>query len=113
VQCAIAQRIHKSACAWEEVDEGLKSAGLSAMNGQTQPEGHPGGSVDAKSISFSSVIDQSNSIGGGSCPSDTVIPVAGHSFTIPFSKLCGSLQLLGNLVVAFAMLAAAFIVFRN
>lgn len=48
----------------------------------------------------------------GSCPGDrTVATVMGHAVVLPFSKLCGSAVLLGNVLVGFAALACVFIVF--
>lgn len=112
VQCAIAARIHKTACDWEEHDPAMKAIGDAALRGVSRPEGHPANEPETKSLQFSSVIDQSDPIGGG-CPVDQSISVGSVSVVIPWSKACNSLQMLGNIVVAFSILAAAFIVFRN
>lgn len=112
VQCAIAQRIHKTACDWEQVDDVIKARGEAAMSGETRPDGHPFKTAAETSMSFSSLIDRSNPIGGG-CPTDTAIAYAGRSWVIPWSQHCDKFQLIGNLMVGVCMLAAAFIVFRS
>jgi len=112
IQCALAERVHKSACDWEQVDQNLKAIGDSAMNGQSRPDGHPFANPEAGSLTFSSVIDQTNRLNGG-CPVDVAITYAGRSWVIPWSQHCDKLQLLGNLMVGVCMLAAAMIVFRS
>lgn len=112
IQCAIAERIHKSACQWETVDQALVTAGTDAISGGSQPAGHPFADPTISAVQFSSVIDQTNRLGGG-CPADVAVSVGGRSFVIPWSAQCDKLQLVGQLMVAVSMLAAAMIVFRG
>jgi len=44
-------------------------------------------------------------------PSDIPIDVMGQSFSIPLSHACDGLRAMGQIAVAFSLVAAAFIVF--
>lgn len=112
VQCAIAREQHKRACEWSWVEPELKAKGDTAMAGGDQPNGHPFKDAQQSEMSFASQIDTTNRL-PGSCPGDEAISVGGHSFVIPWSRACGSFEMLGNVVVGFALLAAASIVFRG
>lgn len=112
VQCAIAKDQHVRHCQLFEDPNPLSSVGGEAMNGEAKPTGHPGNSASSVSVAFSSSINTTNTIGGG-CPADYTFAYAGGSLTIPFGSACGEFQALGTMLVAFSMLAAAFIVFRN
>jgi hypothetical protein len=111
IQCAIAREQHIKNCILFTTETTLSQLGNTSANNQATPEGHPRapGNITSTSLSFASVIDQSDAIGGG-CPADVPIGSIG---VIPFSQLCGDLQMLGALLVGLAMLAAAFIVFRS
>jgi hypothetical protein len=89
--------------------DGSASAAFQAAKAQPQGAPTPANTTD---MSFSSVINQTDLLGGG-CPADTTFQIAGSSMSIPFSQLCGPLQMLGSLMVGLSMLAAAFIVFRS
>lgn len=109
IQCAIALDQHKRHCqAFEDANE-LSTVASGNMSGEARPDGHPGNAPESVAVSFTSMIDQTNVIGGG-CPTDVTITAG---VVIPFSAVCGELQLLGNLMVGLTMLAAAFIAFRN
>lgn len=114
VQCAIAADQYRRNCQWfdDEAATQLATVGNAAITGQSRPDGHPANNPDAQSVSFSSAIDQSDRLGGG-CPVDVAVNVAGKSVAIPFSSMCGNLQLVGNLMVGFCMFVAALIVFRS
>lgn len=59
-------------------------------------------------------IDTSNALGGGSCDLNKQITVRGYSVSLPFGDmLCDPLAMLGNLLVAIAMLLAARIITRG
>lgn len=51
--------------------------------------------------------------GGGSCPADTVVDVAGHSFSLGWSGVCPYLAMLGNVLVVVASISAAFMVLKR
>jgi hypothetical protein len=112
VQCAIALEQHRRACEWSYIDPALKAKGDDAIAGGDRPGDHPFKNAQETTFSLSSTIDTTNRLAGG-CPGDESISVAGRSFVIPWSRACGSLEMLGNIVVGFAMLAAAGIVFRG
>lgn len=112
VQCAIAKEQAKRNCELFEAKSPLSDLGIASADGQAVPSGHPGAAPDQRDISFASTIDTSDRL-GGSCPGDHVLSTSVGSVTIPLSKLCGSLQLVGQLVVAFGALLSAFIVFRS
>lgn len=114
IQCAIAADQYRRNCQWfdDEAASQLATVGNAAITGQIRPDGHPGNSPDSQSISFSSTIDQTDRLGAG-CPVDVSVNVGGKSVAIPFSSMCGNLQLVGNLMVGFCMFVAALIVFRS
>lgn len=114
VQCAIAADQYRRNCQWfdDEASAQLATVGNAAITGAVRPDGHPANSPDAQSVSFSTAIDQTDRLGGG-CPVDVTVSVAGKSVAIPFSSMCGNLQLVGNLMAGFCMFVAALIVFRS
>lgn len=109
VQCAIAREQHRRWCEFVDASSPLSELGAAAATGEALPPGHPGGAASSVSLEFSSVIDQTDRLGGG-CPSDVSL---GMGLVIPFSQLCSPLQMLGSIMVGLSMLAAAFIVFRQ
>ncbi|MFS2207180.1 hypothetical protein [Variovorax sp. Varisp36] len=59
-------------------------------------------------------IDTSDALGyGARCISDQVVQVMGNSVLLPFSKVCGSLELFGNVMLGVTLLMAAGIVLRR
>ena len=94
--------------------EALKLIGQQAVEGGNLPSDHPGNPANITNTDFSlsNMIDQSDALGGG-CPSDVTVSVAGAVVTIPWSSMCGALNLAGSIAVAGCLLAAAFIVFRS
>lgn len=109
VTCAIAQASWKSACALDiEQTDPKVTAGNAAMSGGDRPGDHPGNSPDQSA--FAANIDQSNPF-GSECPADIPLDVMGQTVAIPLSHACDSLKFMGQVAVAFAMCAAAFIVF--
>jgi hypothetical protein len=83
------------------------------VQGGDRPTGHPGTLANTTSMQLSSVLDQTQRIGGSGCPSDIAVSVMGLSASIPLSTICGPLQTAGSVIVGFCLLAAAFIVFRG
>jgi len=109
VECAIAQASWKSACATEISPTDSKvTAGNNAMSAGDRPLDHPGN--NPTSSVFSANLDQSNPY-SSECPADIPLDVMGQSFSIPLTHACGSFQFMGKVVVAFALVAAAYIVF--
>lgn len=111
IQCAIANDQYRRHCQLFDTPNEFSTIGAGAMNGQAQPQGHPGAAPDVVSLSFPSAISQTNLL-PGSCPGDISIPFIGEPIVIPISDACGSLELLGQLLVGISMLAALAIVFR-
>lgn len=111
IQCAIAREQHKRACEWADVDSALVSAGGDALSGGLRPSDHPFSNASEQSFAFSSLINQTNGITGG-CPVNETYVLMGQSLTLPFAELCGPLGIMGNIAVAFALLAAVRIVFH-
>jgi len=112
IQCAIAKEQAKRNCElWNQAQ--ADHPGVLAANGEAFPDGHPMNDEESTDISFSSAIDTTNALGGGNCPSDYSFSVSGVGMSIPFSTLCPHLAILGQIVLGFSMLAAAFIVFKG
>jgi hypothetical protein len=112
IQCAIAQQSFKARCDLMGDGSGANGIAEEAAAAGLRGGDHPYGSPDAKDMSFASAIDQTNGLSGG-CPSDVTLHVAYATVTIPWSRACESLQMLGQIAVAVCMLAAAGIVFKN
>ncbi len=112
VQCALAQRVHKSACQTDVTDTHWSDVGNTAINAGVHPPDHPYSTADTASLDFASGLNQTEYFGGG-CVADMTVPLGMSSVTIPFSRICSSLAMLGNVMVGLCALAACFIVFRS
>lgn len=104
VSCAMSKAIHEMKC---RLDPGtgtdtVKAALEGGTFGPTLP-------VQQKAVGN---FDQSNPM-GGSCPGDHTLSLAGASVVIPLSSVCSELQLMGNVLVAFTLLAATIFVVRG
>lgn len=114
LQCAMAKEQHKRNCeVYETPNQWSQLAEAAAVAGLDRPDGHPLKDQPETPLSFSSGINQTDALGGGGCPSNVSVTVSTMTVVIPWSNFCSQLQLIGNLSVAVAMLAAAFIVFKN
>jgi hypothetical protein len=114
IQCAIAEMQFQAHCDMVGNSEALKLIGETAVAGGNLPADHPGNDANVikTNFSLSGMIDQTDALGGG-CPSDVTVSVAGAVVTIPWSRMCGALNLAGSIAVAGCLLAAAMIVFRS
>lgn len=111
VQCAIAYEQHRRNCVLYETATPQSTAGYAALSAGDRPGDHPANEATAEALDFSSRIDQTDRLGGGSL-TDLTIPVSSlTAVTIPFSQLQTPLAMLGNLLVGVSMLWALFIVF--
>jgi len=110
VQCAMAREQHVRNCALFETkspESELYESNKGKQGNQT--EDLPGNEL----FNMSGRIDTSNALGGGSCITDLTIEVASSSITIPMSRVCPYLGMLGNVLVAVAMLLAMRILFKG
>lgn len=112
VQCAIARETHRQGCEWSKVNQLQVDKGQEAMGGGDRPGWHPFEGAQQSAFTFQTLIDTSSGNLPTSCPTDETIGVAGRSIVLPFSKLCGALEMMGMIAVGFAMLAALRIVFH-
>lgn len=112
IQCAVAREQHIRNCQMF-AQTSITDIGNAAANGASAPGDHPGNSTSIVSMGFAERIDQTNLLGSAQCPADKVMYIASQAFTIPFSSLCGSLQLMGQVLVAICLLASVAIVFRG
>lgn len=107
VECAIAREQYKRNCELFNATD-ASARGLAAATAGDQPGDHPGAH---KSVVELGTFDQTNILPGG-CPPDVAVPVSHFgSVTLPFSKLCGPAETLGNVLVAITALACIGIVF--
>ncbi len=113
IQCAVAREQHVRNCQLYETHSAYSQAGAALSDDNPHPTGHPYNDAETKTVDFAQQIDQSDALGGGSCPGDRTIAIHGGSFVIPFSSLCGPLAFFGQVAVAFCLLAAAFIAFKQ
>lgn len=107
IDCEIARKAQEAACKLFDNITTVAGVGTAAANSTYEPS-----EAETTSLSFASAIDRTDRL-ASACPGDQVVQVASASITLPFSKLCGSLQMLGNLAVGISLLAAAFIVFKG
>ncbi|WP_148714031.1 virulence factor TspB C-terminal domain-related protein [Chitinolyticbacter meiyuanensis] len=118
VSCEIAKVNWKEYCRADQdaktIEEGdLYKKGQGAMDGTGLEEVKGqifGDSSDA--ISFQGAI-KTDAWLSRSCPQDIQVSVMGRSVTIALSKICSTLQIIGELMVAGAWIIAALIVFRG
>lgn len=102
IQCAIAKEQHIMNCKLldtENADPGYKAAidGSDAKSADKLRE-------NAQQVNVSN-FDSSGLGWSRACPADPSFDVVGHSFTIPFSKVCGPLQVLAMASVGLTLLS--------
>lgn len=108
--CAIAKEQHKRACKLFD-DKSPESDLYEEYKGKTgdQTKDNPGN----ETIDIAGRIDSTDALGGGACIGDVNIYVWGTAVTLPLTKLCPVLAMLGNLLVAVSMLVALRIITRG
>jgi len=116
VSCAMAREQYNRNCMLYDIDTPLSMKGRDYVGwgSQATPPGHPGApaNIQNTTFSFSSLINMQNEF-GNACPSDRTFSGAGSSFVIPFSQMCGPMQLMGQVMVAICLLGSVAIVFRG
>lgn len=110
IQCAIARDQHIRNCqAFDKPNDESKLYDLFKNKTGKQTGELPGN----ETFNIGNSIDMSNALGGGSCVQDLTIDVYGASVTLEVSRVCPWLDLLGNILVACALVLAIRIVFRG
>lgn len=104
LQCSIAVATAKSRCLLD-AGTGIEATRSALEAGTFGPQ------LVTVSRDISS-FDQVNPF-GGSCPGDHQLTLQGFSVVLPLSQACGELQLMGNVLVAFTLLAATIFVVRG
>lgn len=105
VQCATAKAINESKCL---LDPGT---GLDAV--KTALAGGTFGTALQVRNKVVGQFDQTNPLGNASCPADQTLNLLGAQVVIPLATACPSLQAMGNLIVAFALIAATIFVVKG
>ena len=110
VQCATAKAVNDHLCKFKEffeMDAPTKALVESVVNGTwvENPKDNP------REVNIGT-FDQSNPL-GDACPGDVAYSVMGVSMVLPLSQYCPQLRLMGNLLVAFTLLAATVFVVRG
>lgn len=103
VMCAIAQEQYRRDCQFYEY------AGAQADRASfTEMTSVTGDVTSSSTVTINaSSFDSSDAIGSGSgCIKDKIISVWGRQQTIPFSSVCGSLAMLGNLLLFLAWIVS-------
>lgn len=109
VQCALAREVHTRNCQLYDTPNELSDIGSAAMNSQAVPDGHPGKNPESKN--FASMFRPME--GNAACIPDKTVSLAGKSVVLPFSQVCDPLRWMGHIAFAFALVHAAFFVFRK
>lgn len=113
VQCAQAQASWQAACALDTsgMTEAIQAGNAAMAAGAASGLGLPN---HGDSFNLASKISETPLFAGsGGCPGDYSLSVSGRTYLIPFSKMCPSLNILGNALMAFSYFVAAVIVFRG
>lgn len=115
VQCAQARAAHDLLCEVKLSDTDPNViAGKAGASGGLVPGDHPGANGQTQAFALSSMLDSTPLFGtSGDCIADKTVPMMGQTLTLPFSRMCGALELLGNAFLAACFLAAGMIVFRT
>ena len=108
--CAIAKEQHRRACKLFD-DKSAESDLYDEAKAKTgdQTKDNPLN----ETINIAGRINQTDALGGGACIGDLNITVWGTSVNLPLAKLCPTLAMLGNLLVAVSMLVALRIITRG
>lgn len=115
VQCATARATQELLCKFDIAsNDSNLAAGQSAAAGGTKPSGHPINEAEDKNFSLSSLVGVQPMFGAsGQCIADKTVPMLGKTLTIPFSRMCTALELLGYAFLACCYISAAYIVFAK
>lgn len=111
IQCAIAKEQHIRACKlFDDQSDESKLYGKEKGKEGEQTKDLPGN----KSETMTGRIRTNDALGGGGqCVQDLSVFVMGQSVTLPFSKICPSIAVIGNIMVAVSLLLAARILARG
>ncbi|MEF9964590.1 MAG: virulence factor TspB C-terminal domain-related protein [Comamonas sp.] len=110
VQCAMAREQHIRNCQLFETatQESQLYDSIKDLKGDQT------GNLDgAQTIDIGSLINTSDALGGGSCISDINVTVMKSTISLPMSRVCPYMGMLGNILVAVSMLLAARIITRG
>lgn len=113
INCAIAKDQYQRSCSMNDTDNPFYKLF------QSDPNKDKTGAVTDKlpgnkNINIGDYIkDRDDFIAGGSCPADRTIDGPNWSVSIPYSKLCPYLEMMGNVVVICASIVAARIITRR
>lgn len=113
INCAIAKDQYQRSCAMNDTDNPFYKLF------QSDPNKDKTGAVTDKlpgnkTINIGDYIkDRDDFIAGGTCPSDRTIDGPNWSISIPYSKLCPYLEMMGHVVVICASIVAARIITRR
>ncbi|WP_382160380.1 hypothetical protein [Hydrogenophaga sp. ANAO-22] len=110
VQCATAKAVNDQLCEFKEVfdmDPAIKAYAEGVMAGTEDPNPR-----DNPTVVNLGTFDQSNPL-SSACPADIPVNLRFFSTVIPLSEHCGSLQMLGNMLVIFSLLGATIFVLRG
>lgn len=112
IQCAVAREQHKRAC---ELFEDRDNDAYRLYEKERDKEGSVLGSLKGnKDIDVSQYVnDRDDFIGSGSCPADKVIQFSYGEVTVPYSRLCPYLEMLGTVLIICAGIAGARIITRR
>ncbi|GAB7564727.1 hypothetical protein LG202_27670 [Methylobacillus methanolivorans] len=115
--CAMSRKIHQDRC--DDI-EGMEQFADAAGRGQRILHGEEDEDVTAylnregdgnRTINVGSLVSDSGPYSfGASCISDVQFSIGGHSVSVPFSKICPYLEMIGYFLLAAAYLAALRIV---
>lgn len=111
IQCAIAREQHQRACKLFD-DESAESKLYNDNKGKEgkQTNDLPGNDT----VSLLGRINMNDLFGGGGqCTNDVTVVVMGQSITLPFTKICPAIAVIGNIMVAVSLLLAARILTRG
>lgn len=113
IQCAMAREQHQRNCTMFETETSESTLGRQAVAGtDPQASNYPNAPGKVEVINLSTAIDTTNPIASG-CLSDKQIAFTTFTVTLPFSVICPYIEFMGQIVLAFSLLAAARIAFSG
>lgn len=104
VQCATAKAVFETKCALVPAKDILENGAVALTGGDDATK-------DAlKRTDVDVTLGDSSGSGGGGCPGDRSFSVGGQNISIPFSQLCGGMEIMRLALLAVASFTAVFIV---
>lgn len=110
IQCAIAREQHTKNCILFTTTTPLSDLGNAAAAGtDSGVTDNPAKTSNRAAVAVDGTLNTSKSI-AAACIPDLTVQILAVSLTVPFSKLCPYMEIMGQIVIAFSLIAGGRIV---